>query len=403
MLRTLVLLVGSFVAFSAVNLPAQDAVLGQLYGNGVHAYFAGDFVKAHDQLTAAVTAGSRDPRVYYYRGLAFLKLGRQEEAVEDFKQGAALESKDLNRSFNVARSLERVQGSARQQLETYRVEARLAAFEEAKKVQATRFEAIKREEDRVLRNQASKAPAVSAANPAGESPAKTAETDPFGNPQTEKKAGEAKVVEEPVEEPKAEQPKAEKPDDAGDFGSGAMAEKPAEDAKTNPFKEEPAVSPEKSTAENKGGPVKQSILSALLKGGASSIKKSVPKGVSGMGNMMPGKGMPGMVAPGGAMPAGAVPAGADPFGGGTEEKAAPPKQPGTEGKAGEDPFGAGTEEKAAPPKQPAEGKPGDDPFGSGAEEKKADAPEKAAPKEEEAAPPKKAEPEKTGPEADPFG
>ena len=159
MLRILVLLAGALVAFSAVSAHAQEAVLGQLYGNGVHAYFAGDFAKAYDQLTAAVTAGSRDPRVYYFRGLAYLKLGRQPEATQDFQTGAALESKDLNRSFNVARALERIQGPSRQQLETYRVDARLAALEEADRIRKTRFEAIQREEDRVLRTQAAQAPA----------------------------------------------------------------------------------------------------------------------------------------------------------------------------------------------------------------------------------------------------
>ena len=158
MLRILVLLAGALVAFSAVSAHAQEAVLGQLYGNGVHAYFAGDFAKAYDQLTAAVTAGSRDPRVYYFRGLAYLKLGRQPEATQDFQTGAALESKDLNRSFNVARALERIQGPSRQQLETYRVDARLAALEEADRIRKTRFEAIQREEDRVLRTQAAQAP-----------------------------------------------------------------------------------------------------------------------------------------------------------------------------------------------------------------------------------------------------
>ena len=50
---------------------AQDGVLSQLYGNGVHAYFAGDFVKAHDLLSSAIAGGSRDPRCYYFRGLAY--------------------------------------------------------------------------------------------------------------------------------------------------------------------------------------------------------------------------------------------------------------------------------------------------------------------------------------------
>jgi hypothetical protein len=438
MLRTLVLLVGSLVALSAANSPAQDVVLGQLYGNGVHAYFAGDFVKAHDQLTAAVTGGSHDPRVYYYRGLAYVKLGRDQEAVQDFKRGAELESKDFNRSFNVARSLERVQGAARQQLETYRVDARLAALEEANKVRKMRFESIKREEERVLSKQASQAPAEPVATPTGEPGAKAAD-DPFGNPATEKKAvaeGEVKatedkavedkpadenVTEDKAAEPKAAAPVAEKPEDGGAFGGGDMAEKPVEKAKDNPFQDEPAASEtkaappvektatDKPAGENKAAaPVKQSILGALLKGGASGIKKSIGGSVSGLGGMMPGKGMPGGMVPGGNSVPAAMPAGGDPFGGGAEEKAAPPKQPAAEVPAGSDPFGTETEEKAAPPKKeeadrPADKKPADDPFAAGAEEKKADAPEAAAPKAEEAAPPKTPDAEKPAADADPFG
>ena len=105
MLRIFVLLAGVVVACSTALSSAQEVVLGQLYGSGVHAYFAGDFVKAYDQLSGAIKGGSQDPRVYYFRGLAYLKLGRQPEAVQDFKQGAALESKDINGTYNVGRSL----------------------------------------------------------------------------------------------------------------------------------------------------------------------------------------------------------------------------------------------------------------------------------------------------------
>ena len=112
---------------------AQDGVLSQLYGNGVHAYFAGDFVKAHDLLSAAISGGSRDPRCYYFRGLSYWRLGRPQEAAADFQQGAKYESGDLNRTYSVAKSLERVQGSARLAVEEYRVQARAAALEQAER------------------------------------------------------------------------------------------------------------------------------------------------------------------------------------------------------------------------------------------------------------------------------
>jgi len=85
--RTIALLVGSVLLIGAVlpsELPAQSAVLGQMYGSGVHAYFSQDYVRAHELLTEAINAGSEDPRCYYFRGLALERMGRPEGAAEDF-------------------------------------------------------------------------------------------------------------------------------------------------------------------------------------------------------------------------------------------------------------------------------------------------------------------------------
>jgi hypothetical protein len=358
MLRMAVLFAGLLIVLSVtVPSPAQEVVVLQLYGSGVHAYFAGDFAKAYDQMTAAIAAGTRDPRIYYFRGLAYLKLGREAEATQDFQKGAQLESKDLHRAYNVGRALERVQGAVRQQLETYRVDARLAAFKEDDKIQKARYEAIQREEKRVLRSQAAQAPVEPIATPNGQPAAKAAETDPFGNPPAEPaeppKGGEQKAAEPPVE----------KPAEAGAFGSGDAAEKPAE-PKTTPFQEEPAT-PATPAASNKTPP-KQSILGAFLKGTEAGIKKSIGS-ASSLGNMLPiGKG------PGGTMPAGIpgaspAPAAIDPFGA-SGEQPAPPKKAEAETPAAPpsvaDPFATGPEEKkAAPPEKPAEPKPAEkDPF-----------------------------------------
>ena len=43
MFRNIALLVGGLASLCPVALPAQEAVLGQKYGHGVHAYFAGDY------------------------------------------------------------------------------------------------------------------------------------------------------------------------------------------------------------------------------------------------------------------------------------------------------------------------------------------------------------------------
>ena len=130
MSRTVFFLVAGWVLLSSAPLLAQqEAILGQIYGNGVHAYFAQDYLKAHQLLTSAIDGRTQDPRCYYFRGLTLLKMGRPQDAEIDFQQGAKLEkSVDAPRPYNVARSLERVQGSDRSTLEQYRMEARMACL-----------------------------------------------------------------------------------------------------------------------------------------------------------------------------------------------------------------------------------------------------------------------------------
>jgi len=139
MFRSLTLLAAAVVLLSAVSSPAQDVVLSQLYGSGVHAFFSRDYVKAHELLTSAIDGGTKDPRPYYFRGLTLQKLGREEQAEEDFEQGADLESRDIDRLYNVGRSLERIHGQVRLQLEEYRMKARLAARQRAEKLYQQRY------------------------------------------------------------------------------------------------------------------------------------------------------------------------------------------------------------------------------------------------------------------------
>ena len=46
----------------ATEAKAQEDLLAELYGRGVHAYFAKEYVDAHEQFTAAIDGGSADPR-----------------------------------------------------------------------------------------------------------------------------------------------------------------------------------------------------------------------------------------------------------------------------------------------------------------------------------------------------
>jgi len=105
---------------------AQSPVLSELYGEGVHAYFAHDYIKAYDLLTRAIDGGLNDPRAYYYRGLTAITTGRSEEGEEDFRAGAAIEARNAS-GPSVGRALTRVQGTTRMMLERARTEGRLSA------------------------------------------------------------------------------------------------------------------------------------------------------------------------------------------------------------------------------------------------------------------------------------
>lgn len=99
------------------------------YGAGVHAYYDGNYQTAYDALTAAIEAGTLDPRAYYYRGLTSIKLGKIDDEINgDFAEGASRETMGRG-GISISRSLERVQGRDRQRLEAYRKRARVAAVQ----------------------------------------------------------------------------------------------------------------------------------------------------------------------------------------------------------------------------------------------------------------------------------
>ena len=271
MSRSIVLLVGGLASLSAASLFAQDAVLGQQYGSGVHAYFMGDAEGAYERLTAAVQGGSKDPRVFYFRGLAYLRLGRPQEAAMDFRKGADLESKDINRFYNVGKALERVQGSERLELENYRVDARMAALEQAEKLRKARYEAVKREEERVMREQSVAAPELPPGTPEVVAPPAAESDNPFAAPeataQPEKKGAAtpkpdakkgADADEDPFAPPKSGDkaaPAKKKPDEKKPAAEKKPADDndpfagPADTKKPDEKKKAPAKPPEKKSAD----------------------------------------------------------------------------------------------------------------------------------------------------------
>lgn len=138
------------MSFMVNQASAQNPVLAEMYGRGVHRYFAGDDDSAYRLLTMAIDNGSQDPRAYYFRGLVAWNSGRPEEARQDWEMGAQLESQG-EYGLLIGRSLARVQGSERLELEEIRQMSRLKAQEDAQARAQARYQQMQEAEQQVLR------------------------------------------------------------------------------------------------------------------------------------------------------------------------------------------------------------------------------------------------------------
>ncbi|HVX15147.1 MAG TPA: hypothetical protein VHC22_28400 [Pirellulales bacterium] len=259
---------GAFLSFFVLAAPAraQNEVLNELYGSGVHAYNSGSYLEAYNDLTMAVRSGSQDPRVFYYRGLSYMRLGRPQEAQVDFKKGAALEMADTDRFYPVSKSLERIQGQARSQIERYRSSARLVAYQTRERKRFERYQRIRKNEPNVLMapdDEAAEIPAPAKqpmkqpdAEPApGDTEPEMPAEQPDAFAEDEAKTDEAK----PDEEMPAEDMPAEKPAEDGDDAFSDDADKkpdeemPAEKDDEDPFAEDDEKKPaEEMTEEGEG-------------------------------------------------------------------------------------------------------------------------------------------------------
>jgi hypothetical protein len=253
----LILAVAGIALAPSTPAAAQDAVLADFYGNGVHSYYDRDYNQAMAELNMAIDGGTKDPRAYYYRSLTHRQLGNPWAAEADLQVGAALETADVNQFYPVAKSLERIQGHARQQIEKHRAVARAQARQRQVQRDAVRYEQRRKAEANVLRNvpvapapaDLFPKPAVTPAPTPGKKPVppQNAETDElFSDPVTtpaakpaDKPAAEAPAADAATEDPfpadpAAEEPAAEEP---------AAEEAPAEEAPADemPAEETPAA------------------------------------------------------------------------------------------------------------------------------------------------------------------
>jgi len=194
----------------------EQAALTVAYGNGVHAFHDGDFQSSYDELSRVIEAGSNDPRVYYFRGLAGLKLGRMDEAEADFQQGSNLEAdgRGAVSSQVVSRALERVQGCDRLKLEEYRSRARIASLQRDREGNRQRYSGIDDVGADVLRRR--RPERIEAAEPVARPLPRARATDEEASP----------AVERPV--PQAERPEPEQPAEPAADTANPFADDPAE-------------------------------------------------------------------------------------------------------------------------------------------------------------------------------
>jgi len=128
----------AMLALTAQMANAQNAVLAEMYGRGVHSYYAGNMDDALEHLTMAIDNDIKDPRAYYFRGMVHHVTGRPEQAESDWQAGAKMEASGrVNAS--IGRSLSRFQGSARLKLESIRRKAKLEALADAMKRSKQRY------------------------------------------------------------------------------------------------------------------------------------------------------------------------------------------------------------------------------------------------------------------------
>lgn len=151
-LRVSMLCVAIGFALAATPASAQSSTaLTAVYGRGVHAYFAGNTSAAEQYFTEVIQAGSTDPRPYYFRGVLRLRQGRQFEAENDMRIGAAYEARNPGVQNSIGRALQRVQGPSRRTLEKFRRQARLDRVQQGRQRTQLRYEQLERRAPQVLR------------------------------------------------------------------------------------------------------------------------------------------------------------------------------------------------------------------------------------------------------------
>ena len=119
LLSTFTLAVVSLMLATSPSARGQNAVLAEMYGLGVHAFFACNPIEARKYLSMAIDNGIQDPRAFYFRGIVAYNSGSTYEAEADWQRGAEMEASGRTNAA-IGRSLARFQGPGRLKLEGIR-------------------------------------------------------------------------------------------------------------------------------------------------------------------------------------------------------------------------------------------------------------------------------------------
>ncbi len=148
----IIALTGIFLPASSV-LAQQPPEMAATYGRGVHAFFARRTSDAEQMFSEVIAAGSADPRAYYFRAIARMRLERTHEAEDDMRIGAAYEARTPGIQHMIDQALQRVQGPARRTLERFRREGRLGNAQLRRHQSQQRYEQLRQRNPIVLRSE----------------------------------------------------------------------------------------------------------------------------------------------------------------------------------------------------------------------------------------------------------
>lgn len=124
-----------------------------LYGQGVHAFFEGEYQGAVRLFKQIEQLGGEDPRPYFFLGLAYKRLGNTDLADAAFKKAAKLEwDGRAVRDYNVSSAMRRIQGNERIYVEGYRNQAKADWMKTEKRRQKELYGKTKTEEKDVLKS-----------------------------------------------------------------------------------------------------------------------------------------------------------------------------------------------------------------------------------------------------------